>query len=147
MLDLVLRLIELHLALTPEQRMAMALWTLHSHVFGRYPVTPRLALLSPVRGCGKTTALILLETLTADPYRSDNVTAAAIYHTLGPRAHVVARRGRQSRLAQQSMYCARYSTPDIAAAERSAGSSVADRVSSRCLLRSRSRPSACCRCH
>ena len=88
-LDLVLRLIELHLALTPEQRMAKALWPLHSHVFGRYPVTPRLALLSPVRGCGKTTALILLEALTADPYRSDNVTAAAIYHTLGYREHTL----------------------------------------------------------
>jgi Protein of unknown function (DUF2786) len=37
-LDLVLRLLELHLALIPEQRMAMALWTLHSHVFRHYPV-------------------------------------------------------------------------------------------------------------
>ena len=88
-LDLVLRLIELHLALTPEQRIAKALWLLHSHVFGRYPVTPRLALLSPVRGCGKTTALILLEALTADPYRSDHVTAAAIFHTLGYREHTL----------------------------------------------------------
>jgi hypothetical protein len=84
-LDLVLRLIELHLALTPEQRMALALWTLHSHVFGRFPITPRLALVSPVRGCGKTTALILLEALTNDAYRSDNVTAAAVYHTLAYR--------------------------------------------------------------
>src|SRR5262245_7254639 len=88
-LDLVLRLIELHLALTPEQRIAKALWLLHTHVFGRYPVTPRLALLSPVRGCGKTTALILLEALTADPYRSDHVTAAAIFHTLGYREHTL----------------------------------------------------------
>ena len=88
-LDLVLRLIELHLALTPEQRIAKALWLLHSHVFGRYPVTPRLALLSPVRGCGKTTALILLEALTADPYRSDHMTAAAIFHTLGYREHTL----------------------------------------------------------
>ena len=88
-LDLVLRLIELHLASTPEQRMAMALWTLHSHVFGRYQVTPRLALLSPVRGCGKTTALILLEALVAYPYRSDNVSAAAIYHTLSSREHTL----------------------------------------------------------
>jgi hypothetical protein len=88
-LDLVLRLIELHLALTSEQRIAKALWLLHSHVFGRYPVTPRLALLSPVRGCGKTTALILLEALTADPYRSDHVTAAAIFHTLSYREHTL----------------------------------------------------------
>jgi hypothetical protein len=84
-LDLVLRLIELHLALTSEQRLAMALWVLHSYVFGRYQVTPRLALLSPVRGCGKSTALILLEALTADPDRSDSTTAAAIFHALAHR--------------------------------------------------------------
>ena len=42
-----------------------------------------------MRGCGKTTALILLEALTADPYRSDNVTAAAIFHTLGYREHTL----------------------------------------------------------
>jgi hypothetical protein len=81
-LDLVDRLVELHIAVTPEQRMGIALWILHTHVFGRFQITPRLALVSPVRGCGKTTLLILLEQLCRDPYRSDNVTPAAIYHTL-----------------------------------------------------------------
>jgi hypothetical protein len=84
-LDLVLRLIELHIGLTTEQRMAGALWALHAYVFGRFPITPRLALLSPVRACGKTLLLILLELLTADPYRSDNVSAAALYHELAHR--------------------------------------------------------------
>jgi ribosomal protein L32 len=69
--------------------MALALWVLHTHVFGRYRVTPRLALLSPVRGCGKTTALILLEALCADPDRSDNTTAASIYHMLAEREHTL----------------------------------------------------------
>jgi len=51
-------------------------------VFARYAVTPRLALLSPVRGCGKTVLLELLEHLTPVPYRSDNVSPAAIYYEL-----------------------------------------------------------------
>jgi hypothetical protein len=88
-LDLVLRLIELHVGLTPERRMAVALWALHTHVFGRFQITPRLALLSPVRGCGKTLLLILLELLTADPYRSDNVSAAVLYHELAHRERLV----------------------------------------------------------
>jgi uncharacterized protein DUF3631 len=88
-LGLVLRLIELHVALTPEQRMAVALWILHTHVFGRFSITPRLALLSPVRGCGKTTLIILLELLAVDPYRSDNVSAAALYHLLAHREHTL----------------------------------------------------------
>jgi hypothetical protein len=69
--------------------MAIALWVLHTHVFGRFKITPRLALLSPVRGCGKTTVLILLEALTANPDRSGNISAAAIYHTLASREHTM----------------------------------------------------------
>jgi hypothetical protein len=84
-LDLVDRLLELYIGLSPEQRMAVALWALHTYVFGRYQITPRLALLSPVRGCGKTTLLVLLEQLIADAYRSDHVTAAAVYHEISAR--------------------------------------------------------------
>jgi hypothetical protein len=79
-LDLVLVLIEQHITITADERLAVALWILHTHVFNKFSHTPRLALLSPVRGCGKTNLLILLEALVARPYRSDNVTAAAIYH-------------------------------------------------------------------
>jgi len=81
-LDLVLVLIENHIAITPAERMTVALWILHTHVFERFTITPRLALLSPVRGCGKTTLLVLLELLAANPYRADNISAAAIYHLL-----------------------------------------------------------------
>jgi hypothetical protein len=88
-LDLVLRLLELHVAVTAEERMAIALWTLHTHVFDKFSVTPRLALLSPVRGCGKTTLLMLLELLVVEPYRTDNVSAATIYHLLDRRSHTL----------------------------------------------------------
>jgi hypothetical protein len=43
------------------------------------------ALISPVRGCGKTTLLILLEVLVAEGNRTDNITAAAIYYHLDRR--------------------------------------------------------------
>jgi hypothetical protein len=88
-LDLVLRLIELHVDITPVERMAVALWLLHTYVFGRFTITPRLALLSPVRGCGKTTLLILLELLCSDPYKDDNITPASIYHLLGAREYTL----------------------------------------------------------
>jgi Protein of unknown function (DUF3631) len=88
-LTIVLHLIETRIATTPEERMALALWTLHTWVFGRYRITPRLALLSPVRGCGKTTAIVLLKALCADPHRSDNISAAAIYYKLAYREHTM----------------------------------------------------------
>jgi hypothetical protein len=84
-LDLVMRLIELYIAITAEERIAVALWILHTYVLDRFTITPRLALISPVRGCGKTTLLVLLELLVAEPYRTDNVTAAAIYYLLDRR--------------------------------------------------------------
>lgn len=37
------------------------LWILHGYVFDRFPITPRLALLSPIRACGKTTLLVLID--------------------------------------------------------------------------------------
>jgi hypothetical protein len=88
-LELVLYLVERHVAVTPEERMVIALWILHTHVFDRFDVTPRLALLSPVRGCGKTTLLMLLELLVAEPYRSDNVTGAAVYYLLDRQPHTL----------------------------------------------------------
>jgi hypothetical protein len=68
--------------LTPEERTAVTLWVLHCYVFDRFNVTPRLALLSPVRGCGKTTLLKLLEMLVPNAALADNVTAAALYRIL-----------------------------------------------------------------
>jgi hypothetical protein len=88
-LELVLHLIERHIAITSEERLAIALWILHAYVFDRFDVTPRLALLSPVRGCGKTVLMMLLELLAADPYRSDNVTGAAIYYLLDREPHTL----------------------------------------------------------
>jgi hypothetical protein len=86
-LDLALRLLELHVALSDDERMAVALWILHTHVFDRFTITPRLALLSPVRGCGKTTLLALLDLLVANVFRTDNVTPAVLYHRLDYRPY------------------------------------------------------------
>jgi hypothetical protein len=88
-LSLVLALIEDHVAVSVEARIAIALWVLHTYVFDRFSVTPRLALLSPVWGCGKTTLLRLLKLLVDSGERIDNVTAAAIYHYLHHRPRVV----------------------------------------------------------
>ena len=64
-----------HVALTPEQRMAVALWTVSRSRQG-LPCSARCA------GVGKTTLVILIECVVANPDRSDNTTAAVIYHSL-----------------------------------------------------------------
>jgi hypothetical protein len=54
-LELVHYLLEEYVALQPHQYIAVALWALHSHVYDRFMVTPRLALRSPTADSGKTT--------------------------------------------------------------------------------------------
>jgi Protein of unknown function (DUF3631) len=81
-LDLVHHLLQRYVALTANQYVAVSLWILHSFVYHRFTVTPRLALTSPVRGCGKTTLLDLIEALCVRPLKSDSITAASIYHAV-----------------------------------------------------------------
>jgi hypothetical protein len=104
-LELVLRLVEAHVAVSPAECMAIALWTLHTHVFDQFSFTPRLSLLSPVKRCGKTTVLALLETLVAGPVRTDNITAAAIYHWLDccPRSTLLIDEGDNLDMARNSV--------------------------------------------
>jgi hypothetical protein len=85
-LDLTLHLIEQYGTTTKEERLVLGLWVLHTHVYQQFKITPRLALLSPVRGCGKTTLLELIEQLCVEPFRVDNLSAASIYHQLASQA-------------------------------------------------------------
>jgi hypothetical protein len=82
LVHLVYVLLEEYVVLKQHEYTAMALWILHSHVFDRFMVTPRLALLSAVRGCGKTVLLSVTEALVAKPEKTDAITSAAIYHLI-----------------------------------------------------------------
>jgi hypothetical protein len=64
---------------SPHEYVAVALWIIHAHRFKLFMITPRLALLSPVRGCGKTTLLDVIERLLPPSSRADNITPAAIW--------------------------------------------------------------------
>jgi hypothetical protein len=75
-------ILQQYVELKPHEYVAATLWVLHTHVYDRFMVTPRLALTSPVRGCGKTTLLSLLERLVARADRTDSITTAAIYHKI-----------------------------------------------------------------
>src|SRR4051794_29644161 len=77
--DTVRGIIEKYVVLEPHEAVAVALWAIHTHVFGKFMVSPRLLLTSPVRNCGKTTLLSVLDRLVARPERSDNITAAGVY--------------------------------------------------------------------
>jgi hypothetical protein len=78
-LDTIRHMLERYLVLKRHEYIATTLWTAHTHVFDKFMVTPRLAPASPVRNCGKTTLLGLLNLLVARAEKTDNATAAAVY--------------------------------------------------------------------
>jgi hypothetical protein len=81
-LDVVHHLLWRYLEMAPHQFVAVSLWIAHTFVYQRFTVTPRLMVTSPVRGCGKTTLLDLLEAMCVHPLKSDSITAASIYHAV-----------------------------------------------------------------
>ena len=81
-LELTQHLLEQYLDLKPHEYVAMALWVLHTHVYTQFPVTPRLALMSPSNGCGKTTVLGALNRLTREPKQTAHITPAALFRVI-----------------------------------------------------------------
>lgn len=71
--------IEKHVIFPEHASIVAALWVLHTHCYELWDQSPRLALLSPTKRSGKTTALCVLEQLVARPARADNITPAAIF--------------------------------------------------------------------
>jgi putative DNA primase/helicase len=68
-----------YLALPPGAADALALWTAHTHCYEAFPHTPRCHCSSPDKGCGKTTTLDVLATMTPRPMRAENITSAVLF--------------------------------------------------------------------
>jgi hypothetical protein len=82
LLDELVGAIRRHIVLPEHAAHAMALWIVHSHALEPAQITPRLAILSPEKRCGKTTVLKVLGRLVRRPLSTTNVTAAALFRTI-----------------------------------------------------------------
>jgi len=61
---------------------AIALWIVHTHVFDLFHRTPRLAITSPLKRCGKTLLLRILHNLVARPLSTTNVSPAVLFRVV-----------------------------------------------------------------
>ena len=77
--ELIFFTLKRYLYLTDNELVALTLWILHTYVFERFAITPRLFLTSAVRECGKTTVLNLLDWIASCPERHDDPSVAALY--------------------------------------------------------------------
>ncbi len=68
-----------YLAIETDQVVALSLWSLFTHAHDAFEISPILALTSPDKGCGKSTALALLGALVPKPLTSANITPSAVF--------------------------------------------------------------------
>ena len=66
-----------------HERHAVASWVLHCWTLDAWDSTPRLALLSPEKGSGKTRTLEVLELVVPSPHHTVNMSAAALFRVVG----------------------------------------------------------------
>ena len=58
---------------------AIALWVLHTWMVNRFTISPRLAITSPTKGCGKTTVLRFLNQVVCRPKRAGSISPSALF--------------------------------------------------------------------
>lgn len=66
-------------AMTADQMTPFVLWVLLAHAHDAFEISPILAITSPDKGCGKSTALALLSALVPRPLTSANITPSAVF--------------------------------------------------------------------
>ena len=71
-----------HVALPSGAEDAAGLWVVHTYLFDRHMISPRLALLSPEKRCGKTTLLGLLGELCDRPLSTANLTGPVMFRVI-----------------------------------------------------------------
>jgi hypothetical protein len=79
LLDSIAEAIRRYVILSDHSRDAAALWAIHTYLIDCFLVSPRLAICSPTKQCGKTTLLDVLGCLVLKPLPTANVTASAIF--------------------------------------------------------------------
>src|SRR5712672_1147016 len=68
-----------HVVMPDHSADATALWVVHSYILDALHISPRLAVTSPEKGCGKTTLLDVLIPLVWRPLAIANTTASPIF--------------------------------------------------------------------
>jgi hypothetical protein len=77
-----LALLEDYHAMSPEHRLIVALWAIHTHVYDEFEFTPSLIPISPASGYRKTKLLQMLKLIVSEPHLTKNTTAPAMYRRL-----------------------------------------------------------------
>jgi hypothetical protein len=75
-------LIEKYVVMTPEQRLVVALWIVHTHCVEHFEQTPYLTVTSPQKQCGKSRLIELLELLVPRAWSTILPSEAVLYRSI-----------------------------------------------------------------
>jgi putative DNA primase/helicase len=79
LLDALSAAIRRHVVMSGHAADTAALWIVHTYLLDLVEISPRLAITSPEKQCGKSTLLDVLERLAWRPLPTSNVTAASVF--------------------------------------------------------------------
>jgi hypothetical protein len=82
LLDDIADIIRRHVIMPPHAAEAIALWVVHTHLFERFLISPRLAIRSATKQCGKTTTLDIIGRVVRRPLPTVNTTPAAMFRII-----------------------------------------------------------------
>ena len=74
--------VKTHLVLSDAQTDTVALWVMHTWTLNVFTMSPRLAIISPTKGCGKTTLLRLLNHLARRAKRAGSISPSALFRAV-----------------------------------------------------------------
>ena len=77
--DLIADLIKKYCVLSDEEADAIALWIIASYLIDDFRLFPKLALISPEKRCGKTTALEVIQSVVRNGIQASNASPASLY--------------------------------------------------------------------
>ena len=77
--DEIVNLLKRHCVMTDHEVDAIALWLISSHMINIFRIFPKLALISPEKRCGKTTAMEVIHSLSNQGVFVSNISPAAIF--------------------------------------------------------------------
>jgi putative DNA primase/helicase len=78
----VVAMIRRYVILSNAQYVAIALWIFHAHGHDAAVISPRLAIGSPTKRCGKTTLLSVVQGLVPRALSTSNITTAAVFRMI-----------------------------------------------------------------
>lgn len=82
LLDELSIIVRQYVVLSESAADTVALWVVHTYLVDVFGISPRLAITSPEKRCGKTTLLDVLTRLVMRPLQTSNATTAAIFRVV-----------------------------------------------------------------